>query len=62
MNSQEKKNYIYNVIYRLSICLLPLIVTPYIARILGANNVGLYAFSSTVACYFIMFAKLGLDN
>lgn len=62
MNSQEKKNYIYNVVYRLSICLLPLIVTPYVARILGADNVGLYAFSSTVACYFIMFAKLGLDN
>lgn len=62
MNSEEKKNYIYNIIYRLSICILPLIVTPYVARVLGADNVGMYAFSSTVACYFIMFAKLGLDN
>ncbi|NLL75931.1 MAG: flippase [Clostridiales bacterium] len=62
MNSQVKKNYIYNVIYRLSICILPLVVTPYVARVLGAKQVGLYAFSSTVACYFIMFGKLGLDN
>lgn len=62
MSSDEKKNYIYNVIYRLSIIILPLIVTPYIARVLGPDQVGLYAFSSTVACYFIMFAKLGLDN
>lgn len=62
MNSKEKKNYIYNLIYRISIIILPLIVTPYIARILGAQQVGLYAFSSTVACYFIMLAKLGLDN
>lgn len=62
MNKDEKKNYIYSVIYRLSICILPLIVTPYVARVLGAENVGLYAFSSTVACYFIMFGKLGLDN
>lgn len=62
MGSQVKKNYIYNVIYRLSICILPLIVTPYVARVLGAEQVGLYAFSSTVACYFIMFGKLGLDN
>ncbi|TCL58099.1 O-antigen/teichoic acid export membrane protein [Kineothrix alysoides] len=62
MGSQVKKNYIYNVIYRLSICILPLIVTPYVARVLGAGQVGLYAFSSTVACYFIMFGKLGLDN
>ncbi len=62
MGSDEKKNYIYNVIYRLSICILPLVVTPYVARVLGADQVGIYTFSSTVACYFIMFGKLGLDN
>ncbi len=62
MSAEEKKNYIYNVIYRLSICILPLIVTPYVARVLGAKQVGLYAFSSTVALYLIMFGKLGLDN
>lgn len=62
MGSDIKKNYIYNVIYRLSICVLPLVVTPYVARVLGAEQVGIYTFSSTVACYFIMFGKLGLDN
>lgn len=62
MGSDLKKNYIYNVIYRLSICILPLIVTPYVARVLGAEQVGIYTFSSTAACYFIMFGKLGLDN
>ncbi|MDF2540324.1 MAG: polysaccharide biosynthesis family protein [Herbinix sp.] len=62
MGSEEKKNYIYNVIYRLSICILPLVITPYVARVLGAEKVGVYAFSSTVACYFIMFGKMGLDN
>lgn len=61
MDREEKKNYIYSVIYRLSICILPLIITPYVARVLGAENTGLYAFSSTVACYFIMFGKLGLE-
>lgn len=62
MNFEERKNYIYNLIYRLSIIILPLAVTPYVARILGAEQVGLYAFSSTIACYFILFAKLGLDS
>lgn len=62
MNIEDKKNYIYNIIYRLSIMILPLVVTPYIARILDATNVGLYAFSSTIVCYFILFSKLGLDN
>lgn len=58
----KTKNYIYNMIYRISICVLPLVVTPYITRVLGAENNGLYAFSSCVACYFIMFAKLGIEN
>lgn len=56
------RNFLYNLVYRLSIMVLPLLVTPYIARVLGVENNGLYSFSSTVACYFIIFGKLGLDN
>lgn len=62
MSSNVRSNYIYSIIYRLSICVLPLIVTPYIARVLGVTGNGVYTFSSTVACYFILFGKLGLDN
>lgn len=57
-----KSNYIYNIIYRLSICILPLIITPFSARVLGSDGVGLYSLSSAVACYFIMFGKLGLEH
>lgn len=60
--SDTRSNYIYNVLYRLSICILPLIITPFSARVLGSEGVGLYSFSSAVACYFIMFGKLGLDH
>lgn len=62
MKAKERKDFTYNAIYRLSSIILPLIVTPYIARTLGARNVGLYVFSSTIALYFIMFIKLGLDG
>lgn len=62
MSFDEKRNYIYNLIYRLSIIILPLVVTPYVSRVLGAEQVGLYAYSSTIACYFILLAKLGVDN
>ncbi len=62
MQGSVKKNYLYNVVYRLSSCILPLIITPYVARVLGVADNGLYALSSTVACYFILFGKLGLDN
>ena len=57
-----KGNYIYNILYRLSICILPLIITPFSARVLGSEGVGLYSFSSAVACYFIMFGRLGLEH
>ncbi|NLK74675.1 MAG: oligosaccharide flippase family protein [Clostridiales bacterium] len=62
MDLRLKKDYIYNLIYRLSICLLPLVITPYVSRVLRADQVGIYSFSSTVACFFIMFGKLGIDN
>lgn len=57
-----KSNYLYNIIYRLSICILPLIITPFSARVLGAEGMGLYSFSSAIACYFIMFGRLGLEH
>lgn len=57
-----KGNYLYNVIYRLSICILPLIITPFSARVLGVEGVGVYSFSSAVACYFIMFGRLGMEH
>lgn len=60
--SSVKTNYFYNMLYRLSICVLPLAITPYIARTLGAEGNGLYSFSSVVACYFIMFSRLGLET
>ncbi len=61
MNS-SRSNYFYQLLYRLSICILPLIITPFSARVLGVEGVGLYTFSSAVACYFIMFGKLGMDH
>lgn len=57
-----KANYVYSIIYRLSICVLPLVVTPYIARTIDAAGNGVYVYTSTIACFFIMFGKLGLDN
>ncbi len=55
-------NYIYSMLYRASICILPLIVTPYLTRVLSAENNGLYVYTSTIACFFIMFCKLGLES
>lgn len=55
-------NMLFSVLYRLSICVLPLVVTPYIARVLSPDDNGAYVFTSTIACFFIMFCKLGLES
>lgn len=57
-----KKNYIYNLAYQILINILPLITTPYLSRALGAEKIGTYSYSYTIAGYFVMFAMLGLNN
>jgi len=53
------KNYIFNVIYQVFILIVPLITTPYISRVLGANGVGQYSFTSSLTNYFTLVAALG---
>lgn len=57
-----KKNFIYNVIYQILLLLLPLITTPYIARVIGPEGVGIQSYTSSIANYFLIFAMLGINN
>ena len=57
-----KKNFVYNVIYQILILILPLITVPYVSRVLGADGVGTYSYTYSIAYYFMIFAMLGLNN
>lgn len=54
-----EKNYIYNIIYEVFALLAPLITTPYISRVIGADGIGVNSFTFSNASYFVLFASLG---
>ncbi|MDE6655549.1 MAG: flippase [Anaeroplasmataceae bacterium] len=56
------KNYIYNLIYQLFLLIVPIAVTPYVARVLGDGGSGQYSFSFSVLTYFTLFAALGFST
>ncbi|MDK0750910.1 flippase [Clostridium perfringens] len=55
------KNFLYNTIYQVFIIVLPIITVPYISRVLGANGVGEYSYTSTYAQYFILLGTIGIS-
>lgn len=54
------KNYIYNLMYQIMTLILPLITAPYISRVLGAENIGIYSYTLSISAYFILFGSLGI--
>lgn len=60
--STVKKNFAYQSVYQILTMILPLVTAPYIARVLGAENVGIYSYTYIVANYFVVFAMLGLEQ
>ena len=54
-----KANYLYNISYQILTLLTPFITTPYISRVLGADGVGIYSYTSSIIAYFSIFAVLG---
>lgn len=60
--SSIRKNFLYNAAYQLLLILLPLITTPYISRVLGAERIGVYTYTYTIANYFMLAAMLGVKN
>lgn len=54
------KNYLYNMSYQILVLILPLITMPYISRTLGTEMVGEYAFTFSIAQYFVLVATVGI--
>lgn len=62
----EKKsiasNYIYNLIYQIILAVIPLVTTPYLTRVLGAENLGIYSYTYSIATIFFLLSALGINT
>lgn len=57
-----KLNIIYSTVYQVLVLIIPLITAPYVSRVLGATNLGIYSYTQAFANYFVLFAMLGVAN
>ncbi len=57
-----KKNIFYQTAYRLTISAAPLLTTPYLSRVLGVSNLGLFSYRQSIINFFMLFAMLGITN
>lgn len=55
------KNYLYNAGYQIFLLMVPLITTPYIARVLGPHGVGINSFTNSIIQYFVLFGSIGIN-
>lgn len=55
------KNFFSNAFYQIFSIVFPLLTMPYIARILGAGKIGIYNYTYSIAIYFALVVKLGVD-
>ena len=57
-----KKNLSFQTAYQLLATMLPLITSPYLSRVLGAEQLGVFSYTNSVVQYFVLFAMLGTVN
>lgn len=55
-------NYMYQFIYQLINIIFPILTLPYISKILGAENLGIYTYSFSIVTYLVLVSDLGIKN
>lgn len=57
-----RKNYLYSISYQILAIIIPLVTVPYLTRTIGAEKLGVYAYTNSVAYYFLLASMLGMSN
>ena len=56
-----RKNYLYNLLTQILVMVLPVVTTPYLSRVLGETNLGIYNYALSIVNFFILFGCVGLN-
>ena len=56
------RNVFFQTIYQVIAIIVPLIVAPYVSRILMPEGVGTYGYAHSIVNYFVVFSNLGIAN
>lgn len=59
MKKNIKINFVFNIIVNIVNTLISIFATGYLARVLGANNIGLYSYLVSIVSYFTLFGSIG---
>lgn len=57
-----KVNAIFNALYQILNMVVPLLTAPFIARVLGPENNGIYSYYYSIVTYFVLFATFGFNE
>ena len=55
-------NLAYQSVFQILLMIIPLVTIPYVSRILGSTNIGIYSYTFTIAYYFSVFSMLGIEQ
>ena len=60
--NNTKTNFIFQMLYQMVTLVIPLIIAPYLTRILGDASLGIYTFTYSIVFCFMSMARLGIDK
>ena len=53
-------NFVFQLLYQVVVLVIPLVLSPFLTRKLGSEALGVYSYVNSIACYFVLFANLGI--
>ena len=62
MDKKLLENLFYNISYHILAIFVPFITAPYLGRVLGVEQIGIYSFVASIESYFSLVSMLGIKN